>query len=1337
MRVSAQWVFVISLFSAGLLGEDLRSVSTSDTFPLGPGSQISIEKSAMFPEPLCPGSAISYEITLNNQSGQGSPTLPASMEDQVPAGTTYISDSVSENAFFDISNNRIVWTGTLGLGVVAGMGFPQTHTISFSVRVNQGVVDGTVIKNVASGRALGVDPPVQVELSLTIACLPTSGPVTWTGGGSDGDFSDPDNWDPPLVPGPGHDAVIPGDIGIITVSQTQEVRSLDLGANSTLRIEGGSLTLREDSSIDGLLVNGSAAPSSEASDTQGVAFGRLFIQGDVSGMGRITNLDRMNVSSANLDVELETAGNVEINGLVNLMKPSENRGTYSLDSEDSLHYQGNGHNLEMTLIGPPSNPSDAVVFLQQATTATVQIDSSASASVTGPVEVQGLLTVIISGGPAASSSSSPQTSSNGFGSATWSGGSIDLGDGSNLRNQGTMTLNEPGDGSPALAVRNGAEFSNAGTVIWDGGTILVEGNGQLVNEASGELTGSGTIEGSVQNAGVFQVGGSVGGITVTGKYSQLATGDLRMELADTSSFDVLQVGTATGESASLGGTLSVALIDGFIPAGGNSFLIVDGPTEGSFSNCVPSELTCSGLPTLTPGLFREVIYGSVRLSVALPGADLELKKVVDETSVEVGETVTFTVTLENKGPETATNIQVSDPVPSGLTDIVSSIGYDQATGIWTVLSLARDTAAVLTLTGELSSTGTITNTAELIAVDQMDPDSSPNNGDPNEDDQASASVSVNRLADLGITKLADADPVAPATTLTYTLGVTNNGPSEATDVTVTDNLPNGVTFVSAAGSGWNCDEVVGTVTCTRDSLSGSESAPDINLGVVVDPSTVGQVENTATVSANEEDNEQENNSRTISTTVAVSPLYFAQFGDGEIASASLAQTLGASTVQLSSEFFLVNPGKAIEAAATITVKGDDGVPLDNVDLNGAVLLQGEVDITIPTCGMRILRTDGEGPLQAGSATVTSDKQLSGVVVFNSGIGAAGVGASPALPAFVAPMLRNAEINTGIAFQNPGNDPVLVNLELRDTDGVLLATGSITLAGMGHRALFVDEIGWTPGLGVSIDFTDFEGIVKATTSTGGVAATVIQTRPQEFVTMPVSAPTEFGNLELLFAQFGDGEQSGVSVSSEVILINLSKTMSAQATITLKDDDGLPLSGIDLDGQVLADGTHDLMIPACGMRILRTDGEGPLQVGSATVTSDKPLAGVIVFSGSAGAAGVGSSQKLPGFAAPMLKDGTTNTGIAVQNPGNDPMTIDLELRSSEGQLLATASITLAGMGHRSLFVDEITWNPEPDIALDFSNFEGLLKGVTSQGVVAATVIQTRGAIRFVTMPVSFSK
>ena len=342
------------------------------------------------------------------------------------------------------------------------------------------------------------------------------GPAKWMGGASDNDFSDRSNWDPPVVPGSGDDAEIPANSGTIRLPQPHEVRSLVLGENSTLRIPGGRLILRLASRVNGLLVNDSGEPSSGSS---------LRIQGNVSGSGKIRNLGRMSISSASIDVELETEGNVEINGLVTLTKPSENRGSYSLDAGDTLHYQGSGHNLAMSLAGTPSGASGAAVSPQQATKATVQFDAGASADVTGTVDVQGHLAVIISGTPSASSASSPQTSS-GEGTVTWSGGSIDLGDTSSLRNEGSMTLNEPEDGSPALTVEDGAEFTNAGTVTWNGGTIQLQGDAELVNEASGEFSGSGTIDGDVQNAGLFQVGSPIGSVTVTGKYTQLATGEL-------------------------------------------------------------------------------------------------------------------------------------------------------------------------------------------------------------------------------------------------------------------------------------------------------------------------------------------------------------------------------------------------------------------------------------------------------------------------------------------------------------------------------------------------------------------------------------------------------------------------------------------------------------------------------------------------------------------------------------------------------------------------------------------------------------------------------------------
>jgi hypothetical protein len=189
-----------------------------------------------------------------------------------------------------------------------------------------------------------------------------------------------------------------------------------------------------------------------------------------------------------------------------------------------------------------------------------------------------------------------------------------------------------------------------------------------------------------------------------------------------------------------------------------------------------------------------------------------------------------------------------------------------------------------------------------------------------------------------------------------------------------------------------------------------------------------------------------------------------------------------------------------DAAATISLKDDDGDPL-TVDLNGEEVT-GELDVEIPARGLRRFETDGVGDTVVGSVTVESDQPLSGVVVFGGSIGLAGVGASPAAGdgGFSAPMEVNSAdgISTGIALMNLGNQPVTITLTLTDDDNSPLATGEIVLAAMGHRACFLTEVEWDS----EVDFSDFSGVLNAT-SDGTISATVIQTRPDQFATMPVA------------------------------------------------------------------------------------------------------------------------------------------------------------------------------------------------------------------------------------------
>src|SRR5262249_41342739 len=67
-------------------------------------------------------------------------------------------------------------------------------------------------------------------------------------------------------------------------------------------------------------------------------------------------------------------------------------------------------------------------------------------------------------------------------------------------------------------------------------------------------------------------------------------------------------------------------------------------------------------------------------------ADLAVIKTVSDTAPIVGETITFTVTLANKGPDTATNVAVEDLLPVGLTLVSATPSqgtYNPTTGLWT------------------------------------------------------------------------------------------------------------------------------------------------------------------------------------------------------------------------------------------------------------------------------------------------------------------------------------------------------------------------------------------------------------------------------------------------------------------------------------------------------------------------------------------------------------------------------------------------------------------------------------------------------------------------------
>jgi uncharacterized repeat protein (TIGR01451 family) len=128
------------------------------------------------------------------------------------------------------------------------------------------------------------------------------------------------------------------------------------------------------------------------------------------------------------------------------------------------------------------------------------------------------------------------------------------------------------------------------------------------------------------------------------------------------------------------------------------------------------------------------------------------------------------------------------------------------------------------------------------------------------------------IADLALTKVDSPDPVTVDTTLTYTIGVANLGPQGATDVAVTDRLPSHSRFVSASASSGSCERNGRQLTCRIGNLAAAPGLGDTaTVTVLVQPTRVGTIENTASVDSVENDLVSVNDSATASTQVIAAP----------------------------------------------------------------------------------------------------------------------------------------------------------------------------------------------------------------------------------------------------------------------------------------------------------------------------------------------------------------------------------------------------------------------------------------------------------------------------------
>ena len=256
-------------------------------------------------------------------------------------------------------------------------------------------------------------------------------------------------------------------------------------------------------------------------------------------------------------------------------------------------------------------------------------------------------------------------------------------------------------------------------------------------------------------------------------------------------------------------------------------------------------------------------------------ADLVTTNSASPTSVAAGSNVIYTQTVTNNGPATGSGASFTETTPPNTTfqSITIASGWTCPTlptvgGTGTItcndgsaLGIGSVNAATFTVTLQVNpqtpSGTSITDTATATATNIV-PGITTNT--------ASATVIVANAnsADMAIVKTASPNPVTEGTILTYTLSVTNGGPASATNVTVMDTLPTVMTYLSSTASQGSCSEAGGSVTCLLGTMTNAATA---TITILAIPGQPGIYSNTATVSADQSDPNQANNTSTQLETV--------------------------------------------------------------------------------------------------------------------------------------------------------------------------------------------------------------------------------------------------------------------------------------------------------------------------------------------------------------------------------------------------------------------------------------------------------------------------------------
>jgi uncharacterized repeat protein (TIGR01451 family) len=588
-----------------------------------------------------------------------------------------------------------------------------------------------------------------------------------------------------------------------------------------------------------------------------------------------------------------------------------------------------------------------------------------------------------------------------------------------------------------------------------------------------------------------------------------------------------------------------------------------------------------------------------------PRIDLLLTKTASSATPLQGVPFDYTLTVSNTSINSATGVAVLDLLPPGLT-LVSATpsqgSYNSGNGAWAVGTVAAGGAATLTLNVTPTVTGAIVNTAQVLAADQIDSDSTPNNSVAAEDDQASVTVTVSTSVQLVVAKTtstANLVNTSAGATATYTVTVSNPSTVNAVGVKLIDALPAGFTYASTTSVTLNGTALAASayqaITTGAQTASTPQWDSNPSAGFTINAGQSLVIVFNATLASSVADATYNNSAAATSTSVGVQITNFdgaANTTDNVVVtSAVLATTKTTSTPTLSlasaggTATYTVTLSNSGSAPAT-GVKVVDVLPAGftydsttSVTLNGTALAASAY--LAVTTGAQTTATPQWDSNPSAGFTINAGQSL--VIVFNAAIAAGtadGVYNNSATTTGAARSIANFNGALNTSDDVTVTSAVLAVTKTTSTPSVLLAGGP----GLATYTVTVSNSGGGAATGVKLTDSLPAGFTYAATTSVTLNGAALAGSAYQALGTP-GAPQWDSNPTGGFTI--NAGQSLVVVFDATIAAstvggvhsNSANATGAARVITNFNgaastaDDVLVIAGVNVSGTAYADGNHN--------------------------------------------------------------------------------------------------------------------------------------------------------------------